>query len=75
MKAFTCYPKEQIYLRMLLRKMQDYGKINCDFETFTKLYEKWYIKMFPGCPVSAHTAIFRDDWLVSFINFLANCDI
>lgn len=40
MKALTIYSKGEIHLRQLLRKLQDYGKLNCDFETFSKLYEE-----------------------------------
>ena len=75
MKAFTIYRKEEIHLRLLLRKMQDYGTINCDFETFSKLYAEWHMKAFPGCPVNTQSAIFREDWFKDFINYLANKDI
>lgn len=75
MKALTIYSKGEIHLRQLLRKIQDYGTINCDFETFVKLYEEWHLKAFPGCPIDITTVIFRDDWFSDFVNFLANKDI
>lgn len=75
MKALTIYTKGEINLRKLLRKLQDYGELNCDFETFSKLYEEWHKKTFPGCSVNSMTAIFREDWFTEFVNFLANKDI
>lgn len=75
MKAFIPYPKEAVHLRLLLRKLQDHGTINCDFETFTKLYEKWHLKTFPGCPINTQSAIFREDWFYDFLNFLISSDI
>mgnify|MGYP005795670429 FL=1 len=52
MKALTVYSKGEIHLRQLLRKLNNYGEINCDFLTFSNLYEEWHKKTFPGCPVS-----------------------
>lgn len=75
MKALTIYPKQEIHLRQLLKKLQDYGELNCDFNTFSKLYNKWHTKAFPGCPINTQSAIFRDDWFLDFVNFLANADI
>lgn len=75
MKALTLYSKEEIHLRQLLRKLNDYGKINCDFPTFSKLYEEWHKKTFPGRPVDIATAMCRDDWFIEFVNFLANKNI
>lgn len=75
MKAFTLYPQQEIYLRQLLRKIQDYGTMNCDFEAFSKLYEKWHLESFPGRPVDAKTATFRDDWFRSFVGYLANSEL
>lgn len=75
MKAFTLYPKGEIDLRQLLRSLQDYGELNCDFVTFTKLYEEWHTKTFPGVPVNTGSATFRNDWLIEFVTFLANKDI
>ncbi len=75
MKALTAYSKGEIHLRQLLRKLNDYGEINCDFPTFSRLYEEWHNKAFPGCPVNTMSAIFRDDCFLDFVNFLANKDI
>lgn len=75
MKALTIYSKGEIHLRQLLRKLQDYGKLNCDFETFSKLYGEWHKKAFPGCPVNTMSALFREEWFIEFVNFLANKDI
>lgn len=75
MKALTLYSKSEIHLRQLLRKMQDYGKINCDLETFSKLYNKWHMKTFPGLPINTMSAIFNEAWFLEFVNFLANEDI
>ena len=75
MKAFTLYSKGEIDLRQLLRSLQDFGELNCDFVTFTKLYEEWHNKTFPSCPVNTMTAIFKDAWFLEFVNFLANKDI
>ncbi len=75
MKALRTYSKEETHLRQLLRKLNDYGELNCDFPTFSKLYEEWHQKTFPGCEIDTMTAIFRDDWFLDFVNFLANKDI
>ncbi len=75
MRALTLYPTEEIQLRQLLRKLNDYGKINCDFPTFSKLYEEWHKQAFPGCRIDFTTAMFRDDWFLEFVKFLANKDI
>lgn len=75
MNALTIYSKGEIHLRQLLRKLQDYGTINCDFETFSKLYAEWHLKAFPGCPIDTITAISRDDCFLDFVNFLANKNI
>lgn len=75
MKALRTYSKEETHLRQLLRKLNDYGELNCDFPTFSKLYEEWHQKTFPGCEINTMTAIFRDDWFLDFVNFLANKDI
>lgn len=74
-KAFTLYSKEQINLYALLDKLKIYGECNCDFQTFTKIYEEWHLKTFPGCPVSTTSSTFRGDWLISFVNFIANYEI
>ena len=75
MKAFRIYPKEQRDLLALIEKMKVYGECNCDIQTFGKIYEEWHLKTFPGCPVSTNSASFRGDWLVDFINFIANYEI
>ena len=75
MKAFTLYPKKNRDLRYLLEKLKRYGECNCDFPTFAKIYEEWHLKTFPGCPVSTNTATFRGDWMVDFVNYIANYDI
>ncbi len=75
MKAFTLYTKEEIELRRLLRKLQDYGTINCDFKTFEQIYIRWHAKTFPGCKISVQSVNFRDDWFREFVEFLANEEI
>lgn len=40
MKALRTYSKGETHLRQLLRKLNDYGELNCDFPTFSKLYEE-----------------------------------
>lgn len=75
MKAFTFYLKEEIEMRQLLRKLQDYGTCNCDFVTFVAIYQDWHLKAFPGTPVNFKAATFRDDWFKDFVEFLANKNI
>lgn len=75
MKAFVLYPREKRDLYTLLDKLKLYGECNCDFEIFSKIYNEWHLKTFPGRPINNDTAIFRNDWLSSFINFLANYEI
>lgn len=75
MKAFTVYPKDEINLRLLLAKLQNYGKCNCDFETFCQIYNEWHLNAFPGCPVSTTTANFRNDWFMDFVNYMAGVDL
>ena len=75
MKAFTIYPKEKRDLGILLGKLKNYGECNCDFNTFVKIYDEWHLKNFPGCPIATNTTGFRNDWLVDFINYIANYDI
>ena len=75
MKAFIPYRKEEIDLRLLLRKMQDYGDISCTFEQFNELYCLWHKERFRDTPIRTHTALFRDDWFIDFLNFLANSEV
>lgn len=75
MKAFSIYSKPEIDLRLLLTKLQNYGTINCDFETFTKLYRAWHQKTFPDTPISTSSVGFRDDWFRDFVNYLANQEV
>lgn len=75
MKAFTPYSKEERNLRQLLRKMEDYGVLTCDFQTFNKIYCEWHEQDFPGRPISTFSALFREDWLLNFLNFLANYEV
>lgn len=75
MKAMRIYSKDEIELRLLLEKLKNYGELNCDFPTFSKLYEEWHRKTFPGCPIDTSTATFREDWFLEFVKFLANKDI
>ncbi len=75
MKAFTFYSKEEFDLRLLFKQLQDYGKVNCDFETFSKLYEEWLKKAYPTCPINAATIIQDDELFTLFVIFLANKDI
>ena len=75
MKAFTIYPKEEIEMRLLLNKLQNYGKFNGDFQTFCRLYKEWHKNNFPGCEVSVASVNFRNDWFIEFINYIANVEI
>ena len=75
MKAFTIYPKEQRSLITLIENLKKYGECNCDINTFAKIYNEWHLKTFPGCPVNTNSASFRGDWLVDFVNYIANYDI
>jgi hypothetical protein len=75
MKAFIQYGKDEINLRKLLRKMQDYGTVTCTFEQFNELYCRWHKDRFKGLPVNTNTAVFREDWFIDFIGFLANSEV
>ena len=81
MKAFTIYRKEEITLRQVLRKMQDYGTLNCTFEQFNQAFIDWHEKVFPrenwqsNIPYKADpktSLLWRDDWFIDFVNYLAN---
>lgn len=75
MKAFELYPQNEIELRKLCRRLQDYGTVNCSFEQFVSIYTKWHISTFKGQPVRYDTATFRSDWFRSFLEFLVNYEI
>ena len=75
MRAFIPYEANEIKLRQLCRKLQDYGTVNCTFEEFVKIYEKWHLTTFKGQPVSYSTASFREDWFRDFFCFLINYEI
>lgn len=75
MKAFITYNPEQIPLRQLCRKLQDFGTINCTFEQFVEIYRKWHLTTFKGQPVSYKTATFREDWFKDFLYFLINYEV
>lgn len=75
MKAFILYSPEEFSLRQLLKQLQSQGKVNCDFETFSKLYKEWQEKTYPGCPINAEAVIYVDELLKDFVIFLANKDI
>ena len=75
MKAFTLYSKEEINLRILMSKLEKVGIMNCDFKTFSNLYNSWHLSVFKNCPVDTNTANFRDDWFGSFVMYLAKSDI
>lgn len=75
MKAFILYPKEQAQLYQLLLKLQPYGQVNCSFEQFSDIYSQWHNQTFPNQPVSPSTATFREDWFISFLQFLGNYEI
>lgn len=75
MKAFTLYSKDTQNLRMLLVKLQNHGKLHCDFEEFCRIYDEWHRLAFPGVAVDSSSANFRDDWFRDFVNFIANYDI
>lgn len=75
MKAFTRYTPEELDLRRLLKKLEEHGNVNCDFETFTRLYRKWYFKSFPGTDFSPNSVILKCDLFMDFVKFLENEDI
>lgn len=75
MKAFKLYSRDEIQLRKLLRKMQDYGTVNCTFEQFIFIYTQCHLSTFKGQPLDFSTASFRDDWFRSFVEYIANFDI
>lgn len=75
MKAFILYSNEEFSLRQLLRQLQSQGKVNCDFETFSKLYKEWQAKTYPECPINAEAVIYVDELYRQFVIFLANKDI
>jgi len=75
MKAFSLYPKEERGVRILLEKMKNYGQMNCSFEVFCRIYIEWHQNTFPGCEVTADTAIMRDDWFSGFVNYIINRDV
>ena len=75
MKAFKIYSRDEIRLRQLCRKMQDYGTLNCTFEQFVFIYTQWHLTTFKGQPVNFSTASFRDDWFRSFLEYIGNFDI
>ncbi len=75
MKAFIVYPANEIKLRQLCRKLQDYGTLNCTFEQFVNIYTEWHLSTFKGCPVDYGTATFRKDWFRSFLEYLVNYEI
>ena len=75
MKAFTVYNAEEVPLRQLCRKLQDYGAMNCTFEQFEHIYRIWHLTAFKGQPVSYKTATFREDWFRDFLLFLINYEI
>lgn len=75
MKAFKLFSNEEIELRKLLRKLQEYGEINCNFETFTKIYVDWFKITFPGRDFNPSIAINSDDWFLDFLKFLASKNI
>ena len=75
MKAFTTYDANEIPLRQLCRKLQDFGTMNCTFEQFVEIYNKWHLTTFKGQPVSYKTATFREDWFKDFLYFLITYEI
>lgn len=75
MKALTAYPEREGNLRKLFRKVSDKGEINCDFPTFSKLYEEWHKISFPNSKINTMLAIVSDDLFLDFVNFLSNKDI
>ena len=75
MKAFVPYDAKEIPIRQLCRKLQDIGTVNCSFEQFIEIYDKWHLTTFKGRPVSYSTATFREDWFRDFLYFLVNYEI
>ncbi len=75
MKAFILYSPEEFSLRQLLKQLQSQGKVNCDFETFSKLYKEWQAKTYHGCLINAEAVIYVDELFKDFVIFLANKDI
>jgi len=75
MRAFIPYDANEIKLRQLCRKLQDYGTVNCTFEQFDEIYKKWHLTTFKGQPVSYSTATFREDWFRDFLYYLIEYEI
>lgn len=75
MRAFTPYKPNEIKLRQLCRKLQDYGTVNCTFEQFLVIYTQWHLTTFKGQPVDYNTALFREDWFRDFLYFLMNYEM
>lgn len=75
MKAFYMYTKDEANLRLLLSKLENVGQMRCNFSTFCEVYAEWHRKTFPGVSVNTSTVNFRDDWLLDFVQFLANYEV
>ena len=74
MKELTLYPPEELYVRYLFKSVQNYGVINCDLETFTKLYNEWCEKNLSGNSGKV-LQMFETLMLENFIEYLASTDI
>lgn len=86
-KAFTPYPKNEVVLRKVLRKLQDIGTLNCDFVAFNSLFLAWHERVFPRerwekatphIPYNADpktSLLFRQDWFYDFIGFISNATL
>ncbi len=76
MKAFTFYTSDEFNLRYLYNKIIEYGKVNCDFATFSKLYKEWQEETFSNIPENdVISNIFLMGWFENFILYLANKEI
>lgn len=75
MRAFIPYDANEIKLRKLCRKLQDYGTVNCTFEQFVEIYKNWHLTTFKGQPVNYSTATFREDWFRDFLYYLIEYEI
>ncbi len=75
MKAFTLYSPGELELRKLKRKLEEHGTVNCDFDMFSKLYEKWKQRSYPGTKITPNSVIIRCEMFMDFIDFLQHEDI
>ncbi len=75
MKVLQIYSSKEAHLRQLYADVQDYGKLNCNFEMFCQLYKEWHEKTFPGLPVNTRTARNGSSEWWEFLKFLQKKEI